>query len=94
MEEIGGLDGPVPSWVGFLYADVLTVGFDPSEAIGWTLDARMRAFEDVRVDHGGPDVDVTQEFLDGSYVRSCLKKMCCEGMPECVTSYFLGDAGA
>ena len=47
----------------------------------------------MRVDHGCPDVDVTEEFLNGSYVGSGLEEMRCEGMPECVTSYFLGDAG-
>lgn len=47
----------------------------------------------MRVDHGGPNVDVTKEFLNGSDVGSGLEEMRCEGMPEGVTSYFLGDAG-
>jgi len=80
--------------VGFLHAvDRWAIGLDPGEAIGWTLDAGTRGFEDVGVDHGCSDVGVTQEFLDGSYIRSGLKEMCCEGMPECVAAYFLGDAG-
>lgn len=77
----------------FFRSDLLTVGLDPSEAIGRAFGSRMCAVEDVRVDQGCPDVDVTEEFLNGSYVGSGLEEMRCEGMPEGVTSYFLGDAG-
>ena len=83
----------MPSLVGFLLADLLTIGLYSGEAIGGALDAGSCAFEDVRVDHGCSDVDVTEEFLDGSYVCSCLEEMCCEGMPEGVASYLFGDAG-
>ncbi len=34
------------------------------------------------VDHGGFDVFMSEEFLDGSYVVAVLEEVCCEGVAE------------
>ena len=42
------------------------------------------------VDHGGFDVFMTEEFLDGADVVAVLEKVGCEGMAEGVTADAFG----
>lgn len=65
-----------------------------SEAIDGALDAEGAGFGDVCVDHGGAEVGVAEEFLDGSNVGAGLEEVGGEGMPEGVASGLLGNAGA
>jgi hypothetical protein len=55
--------------------------------------ATARAVEDVGVDHGGPDVAVAEEFLDGADVGAAGEKMGREGVAKGVTGGSLGDTG-
>ena len=43
--------------------------------IGRALDGEPRPVEHVSIDHGGCNIGVSQEFLDGSDVVMSLKKM-------------------
>ena len=45
------------------------------------------------VDHGGFDVFVTEEFLDGADVVAVLEKVGCEGMAEGVAADAFGEVG-
>ena len=45
------------------------------------------------VDHGGFDVFMTEEFLDGADVVAVLEKVGCEGMAEGVTADAFGKVG-
>ena len=42
------------------------------------------ALENVGVDHGGFDVFMPEEFLNGSYIVSALEEVGCEGVAESV----------
>lgn len=52
------------------------------------FDGESAALKDVGVDHGGFDVFVSEEFLNGADVVSVLEKVCGEGVAEGVR----GDA--
>ena len=54
---------------------------------------RMPAGEDVRIDHRGADVPVTEQFLHGPDVVAVLEEMSRERMAERVTERAAGDAG-
>jgi hypothetical protein len=54
--------------------------------------ATAGTLQDVRVDHGGLDVRVTQELLDRPDVVAILEKVRSEGVPEGVTTCVLVDA--
>ena len=41
-----------------------------------------RAFDDVEVDHGGGDVGMAEEILDGADVGAALEQAGCEGVAE------------
>lgn len=47
-----------------------------------TLDADGSAVENVCVDHGRPDITMSQQGLDGANVRAVFEQMCREGMSE------------
>jgi len=48
--------------------------------------------ENVGVDHGGFDVFMPEEFLNGSYIVSALEEVGCEGVAEGVRCDAFGDA--
>lgn len=51
------------------------------------------AIEGVRVDHGGADVRVSEQFLHGAYVGSVLEQMGGERVAQDVRGDGLGDSG-
>ena len=52
---------------------------------------RARTFHDVEVNHGGGDVGMTEETLNGADVSAGLKQVRREGMAHRVRSDALGD---
>jgi hypothetical protein len=56
-------------------------------------DAERAAVEDVGVDHGGGDVAVTEELLDGAYVVAGFKEVGREGVAEGVAADALVQVG-
>src|SRR5688500_16314834 len=62
-------------------------------AVEGALDASGAAVEDVGVDHGGGDVFVAQEFLDGTDVVAVFEEVGGEAVAEGVGSYGARDAG-
>ena len=50
--------------------------------------------EDMGVDHGGSDIGVSEQLLDGSDVVAVFDEMGGEGMAEGVAGAVFGDAGA
>ena len=57
-------------------------------------DGAGAASEDVGVDHGGADIGVAEEFLDGADVVAVFEQVGGEGVPEGVAVDALGDFGA
>ena len=51
------------------------------------------ALENVGVDHGGFDVFMPEEFLNGSYIVSALEEVGCEGVAESVRGDALANIG-
>jgi len=62
--------------------------------VGGASDACGAQVEDVGVDHGGADIAVAEELLDGPDVMVVLQQMGGEGMAKDVTRGGLGDARA
>src|SRR5262245_43598508 len=74
--------------------------------LGWQLDHRpshaqvvQRArhplsalLEDVGIDHGGLEIVVPQQLLNGSYVGSALQQMGGKGVAESVGTHVFGQA--
>ena len=56
-------------------------------------DAERAAVEDVGVDHGGGDVAVAEEFLDGADVVAGLKEVGREAVAEAVARGGFGEVG-
>src|SRR2546425_506667 len=56
-------------------------------------DATATAVEDMGVDHGGGDVAVAEQLLDGSDVVAALQKVGRKRMAQGVAARGLGDAG-
>ena len=50
--------------------------------VGWGDDAQRAAFEDVRVDHGGVEIRVAHQVLNGSDVLPALQPMGCATWPQ------------
>lgn len=63
------------------------------ESVCRAFDGEALLLDDVGVDHGGSDVGVTEEHLDGSDVGAGLEEVGREGMPEGVAAGLLRDAG-
>jgi hypothetical protein len=57
------------------------------------LDAEGAAVEDVGVDHGGGDVAVAEELLDGADVVASLEEVGGKGVAEGVAANALGELG-
>jgi hypothetical protein len=51
------------------------------------------AFQDVGVDHGGADVFMPEEFLDGADIIAGLEQMGCKGVAQGVAGDALLEAG-
>jgi hypothetical protein len=51
-----------------------------SREIERTGTAGTRAFDDVEVDHGGGDVGMAEEILDGADIGAALEEAGCEGV--------------
>jgi hypothetical protein len=62
-----------------------------SEAVCWAVYAISASIEDMRIDHGGADVPVSEEFLDCPDIIAVLKWMGGKRMPEGVTTGWFGD---
>lgn len=57
------------------------------------FDSQAAALEDVGVDHGGADVFMAEQFLNGSYVVAVLKEVGGEGVAEGVGADSFLDFG-
>jgi hypothetical protein len=68
-------------------------GRSRSEPVGGAADAEWAAIENVGVDHGGPEVAVAEELLDGADVGAVLQEVGREGVPEGVAGDAFRDAG-
>jgi hypothetical protein len=64
---------------------------DRLHAIDRALHAQRPAIQDVRVDHRGTDVGVSEQLLDCPDVVSGLEQMRCEGMEDGVAAGALGQ---
>ena len=64
-----------------------------SEPVDGAAHAERTTIEHVRVHHRRTDVRVPEQLLHGSNVVPILEQVCCEGMPECVWTRALRDAG-
>ena len=51
-------------------------------AVEWTFDGHSAALEDMCVDHGGFNILMPEQFLDGADVVSILKEMRCKGVTK------------
>jgi len=60
--------------------------------VEWAADGEAALVEDVGVDHGGFDVGVAEEFLDGANVVAILQEVGGEAVAEGVGADALGDA--
>ena len=60
----------------------MSVSFRGSGEIERTWSARAWALDDVEVDHGGGDVGMAEEILDGADVGAALEQAGCEGVAE------------
>lgn len=63
------------------------------EVVEGAASASARAFHDVEVDHGGRDIGMAEEGLDGSDVGAGFEQVCGERMAECVGCDAFGDGG-
>ena len=54
------------------------------EIVQWAHDSVAALLQDVGVDHGGTDVRVSQQGLDGANVRAPLQEMSGKAVPECM----------
>ena len=61
--------------------------------IEWAADAGGAAVEDVGVDHGGGDVLVAEQLLDGADVVAVLEQVGGEAVAEGVGCDGLGEVG-
>src|SRR5262245_39297900 len=64
----------------------------PKHPIRGAANRRWTAVQDVRVDHGGAHVTVSEQFLDRANVVTVFEEMRREGVPEGVTRGWLGQA--
>jgi hypothetical protein len=64
----------------------------PKHPIRGAANRRWTAVQDVRVDHGGAHVTVSEQFLDRANVVTVFEEMRCEGVPEGETRGSLGQA--
>lgn len=51
------------------------------------FDRESAALEDMGIDHGGFDILVTQQFLDGANVVSTLQQVCRKRVTECMRGH-------
>jgi len=61
--------------------------------VQWALDGHSSALKDVGIDHGGAEVLVTEEFLDGANVIPILEEVGGEGVAEGVATDAFLNAG-
>jgi hypothetical protein len=73
------------AWGAGLY-NVLRAGLGFREDVEGALDAEGASVEDVGVDHGGGDVAVAEELLDGADVVAGFQQVGGEGMAEGVAA--------
>ena len=64
-----------------------------SRAVQWAAHRAAAAIEDVCIDHGGGDVAMAQQLLDGADIVAVFNEMCCETVAQRVTAALLGDIG-
>ena len=62
------------------------------EVVQWTRDSVATLVQDVGVDHGGTEVRVSQQGLDGANVRAPLQEMSGEAVPERMRADPLADS--
>ena len=60
----------------------------------WTLHDPAAPVEDVGIDHGGRDVGVSKQLLDGADIVAPLQQVGREGVPERVAARRLRHSGA
>ena len=60
------------------------------QEVGWADDAHWPALEHVGIDHGGIEIRVPHEFLNGSDILPALKQMGCERMAKRVATCRFG----
>ena len=61
------------------------------QTVGWAADAEWAAVQHVGVDHGGSDVAVAQQFLNGADVMPPFQQMGGKGMAQAVGCGWLAD---
>jgi len=62
--------------------------------VGWANDTRWSTIEDMSVDHGGLDVAVAKQLLDGTDIVAALEEMGGERMPEGMATDGFGYSGS
>ncbi len=65
--------------------------FTVLQSVGWAADAKWAAVQSVGVDHGGSDVAVSQQFLNGADVMPPFQEMDSKGMAQAVGFGWLAD---
>jgi hypothetical protein len=63
------------------------------ESIERALHAGGAALEDVGVDHGGADVGMAEEFLDGADIVAGFEEVGGEAVTEGMAAYFFREMG-
>jgi len=74
-------------------AAVWTVARVNRSLVERTADRQAAAIQNVGIDHGGLDILVAEEFLNGSDIVPGFEQVRGKAMPECVTTRGLGEAG-
>lgn len=65
-----------------------------SEIIQRALNSSGTFLHYVGVDHGCGDIGVAEQFLQGTDVIACFKKVSCEGVPKAVAATVFCNSGA
>ena len=91
VEAMGGLAVSMGGcgWVG---GEAGGAG-EEEHAVEGAADAEAASVEDVGVDHGGGDVGVAEELLDGADVVAALEEVGGEGVADGVAAGAFGEAG-
>ena len=61
-------------------------------AVEGAFDGKSAALEYVGVDHGGADILMPEQFLNGTNIVAVLEEMGCKGMTEGVAGDAFSDA--
>ncbi len=71
---------------------ITRIGQGLSQSVNRAADAFSTAVQNVGIDHGGLDIFMPQELLNGAIIVACLQEVSGERMPKGMTGRMLRDA--